>query len=97
MPRFDWQSLPAGATTRLLVAKLNDRLRRLGSVLSGFNRVEGGTFFEGQFLELEELDADPDAPAANRVRLYAKDNGAGKTGLYARFNTGAVQQVAVEP
>jgi hypothetical protein len=47
--------------------------------------------------ELDELSADPAAPAANRVRFYAKDNGAGKTGLYARFNTGAVQQVALEP
>ena len=47
--------------------------------------------------ELTELASDPAAPAANNVRLYAKDNGSGKTGLYARFNTGAVQQIALEP
>lgn len=47
--------------------------------------------------ELRELSNDPAAPSANRVRFYCKDNGAGKTGLYARFNTGAVQQVALQP
>lgn len=46
---------------------------------------------------LSELSADPPAPAANQVVIYAKDNGSGKTGLYARFATGAVQLVALEP
>lgn len=40
---------------------------------------------------------DPNAPAANQCVLYARDNGAGKTQLMARFNTGAIQQVAIEP
>lgn len=95
--RFDWASLPAGATRGTLIAKLNARLRQLRSVLAGFNRVEGGTYLEDQFLELEELAADPDAPAADRVRLYAIDSGAGKTVLKARFNTGAIQTIATEP
>lgn len=51
-------------------------------------QVEGPT--------LEE-SADPAAPAANGVRLYARDNGAGKTQLCARFATGAVQIIATEP
>lgn len=51
----------------------------------------------GVFLELEELSADPAAPAANKVRLYAKDNGAGKTVAYARFATGAIQAMATQP
>lgn len=51
----------------------------------------------GVFLELDELAADPDAPAANKARLYAKDNGAGKTVVYARFATGAIQAVATQP
>lgn len=97
MARFDFRRLPAGHTLPQLIIALNERLRQLVEVLKGFNRVSGGTFLEGQFLELEELSADPDAPAANRVRVYAKDTGAGKTALYARFNTGAVQQIAVEP
>lgn len=39
----------------------------------------------------------PAAPAVNSVRIYAEDNGAGKTRLMARFNTGAAQQIAIEP
>jgi hypothetical protein len=40
--------------------------------------------------------SDPDAPTTGSVRLYARDTG-GKTELAARFPTGAVQQVAIEP
>lgn len=47
--------------------------------------------------EMSERTTAPSAPAANYVRLYAIDNGAGKTQLMARFNTGAVQQVAIQP
>jgi hypothetical protein len=39
----------------------------------------------------------PPARAANRARLFIKDNGAGKTQLCVRFNTGAVQVVATQP
>lgn len=39
----------------------------------------------------------PAAPAANQVTLFARDNGAGKTQLCARFNTGAIQVIATEP
>ncbi len=53
-------------------------------------------YVNGKFT-FTELGADPAAPAANYVILYAKDNGSGKTGLYARFATGAVQQVALQP
>jgi hypothetical protein len=49
------------------------------------------------FLELNELADDPAAPAANKARLYAKDNGSGKTVVYARFATGAIQAVATQP
>lgn len=49
------------------------------------------------FLRLAEQSTDPDVPAVGEVFVYAKDNGAGKTALYARFNTGAVQQVAIQP
>jgi hypothetical protein len=52
---------------------------------------------KGYIQMLEQATADPAAPAANGVRIFAKDNGAGKTQLVARFNTGAVQQLAVEP
>lgn len=41
--------------------------------------------------------ADPSAAPANEAKLYVKDNGAGKTQLAVRFNTGAVQIIATEP
>jgi hypothetical protein len=42
-------------------------------------------------------NADFAAPALNGAVLYAKDNGAGKTQIVARFNTGAVQVMATQP
>jgi hypothetical protein len=47
-------------------------------------------------LELAEMTA-PGAGAANTVRIYALDNGSGKTQLMAIFNTGAAQQLAIQP
>lgn len=49
-----------------------------------------------KYQEWSEMTA-PAAPAANKVRIYAEDNGSGKTRLMARFNTGAAQQIAIEP
>jgi len=40
--------------------------------------------------------SDPTAPSANEAYLYAKDNGAGKTGLYILFPTGTSIQIAVQ-
>lgn len=48
-------------------------------------------------LEMVEQGSSPAAPAANGVRIYAKDNGSGKTVLYARFASGTEQQIAIEP
>jgi hypothetical protein len=48
------------------------------------------------YVELDERTA-PAAPAANKVRIFCRDNGAGKTQLCALFPTGAVQQIAIEP
>ena len=47
------------------------------------------------YMEFNEM-TEPAAPALNKARLYVKDVG-GKTALYVRFNTGAVQQIAIEP
>jgi len=41
--------------------------------------------------------AAPAAPAANGYRIYAEDNGAGKTRLMVLFASGAAQQIAIEP
>ena len=57
----------------------------------------GAAFFiTGGSVELPEM-TDPDAPAANKARLYVRDNGAGKSQLCVRFATGAVQVIATEP
>ena len=64
--------------------------------------LEAGTFTldsidaSGSFIQLTERTA-PAAPAANKVRIYAVDNGAGKTQLMAIFGSGAAQQLAIEP
>lgn len=50
----------------------------------------------GGALQFIEMTA-PAAPATNAVRIFAEDNGSGKTRLMARFATGAVQQLAIEP
>jgi hypothetical protein len=50
----------------------------------------------GACLEFRE-QTPPSAPATNVVRLFAEDNGGGKTRLMARFATGASQQIAIEP
>ena len=56
-------------------------------------RVSGTVMGAIPFVEITA----PDAPAANGVRLYAVDNGAGKTLLVARFGSGAAQTIATEP
>ena len=64
--------------------------------------VNGGAEFSqsdsstGAYLGLIEMTA-PAAPATNGVRIYAQDNGSGKTQLMARFATGAAVQIAIEP
>ena len=50
----------------------------------------------GAALEMAEQTA-PSAPGSNCVRIYAQDNGAGKTQLMALFASGAAQQLAIEP
>ena len=50
----------------------------------------------GQFLESVEMTA-PSAPAANGYRIFAQDNGGGKTQLMVIFGSGLAQQIAIEP
>jgi hypothetical protein len=47
-------------------------------------------------MEFAEMTA-PGAGASNTARLYAVDNGAGKTQLVVIFNTGAAQVLATQP
>jgi hypothetical protein len=50
----------------------------------------------GASIETFEMTA-PAAPPTDGVRIYAEDNGSGKTRLMALFATGAAQQIAIEP
>lgn len=61
-----------------------------------FQVNEAGAMSITSFFEASEI-SDPDAPAANKGRLYFRDNGGGKTQLVVRFPTGAVQVIATEP
>lgn len=56
----------------------------------------GGVVIGANYQQFAEMTA-PAAGAANTVRLFAQDNGAGKTQLMAIFASGAAQQVAIEP
>ena len=48
------------------------------------------------FIRMQEITA-PTAPVTDKLKLYAVDNGSGKTQLAVRFATGAVQVLATEP
>lgn len=48
------------------------------------------------FFQVPEQSVDPGG-VADQARIYAKDNGAGKTQLVVRFGSGAVQVLATEP
>jgi hypothetical protein len=48
------------------------------------------------YLEFGEM-TPPASPAGNKVRLFAKDNGSGKTQICALFPTGAVVELGIEP
>lgn len=72
-----------------------------GAVFAGGNMTTGAalrsTSSSSGYLELTEQASAPAAPSANGVRLYIRDNGSGKTVLFARFASGAEQQLAIEP
>lgn len=69
-----------------------------GTALSGTSTTGVAIEMAGAAAFLEGVEiADPAAPAANKGRLYFKDNGSGKTLLVVRFPTGAVQTIATEP
>ena len=84
---------PSGSTQDPLVVNVNSvvvfNINSLGefAFLNAYSRG---------FIEQPEITA-PSAPGANSVRIYAQDNGAGKTQLMALFSSGAAQQIAIQP
>ena len=68
------------------------RIARSAASVLAINNASTG----GGALQVTEMTA-PAAPATNSIRIYAEDDGAGKTRLMALFATGAAQQLAIEP
>jgi hypothetical protein len=87
--RAGYLALWTGDSAAGLVERM--RISSTGVVSLPANGIVGG------FFELNELTGDPANGAANTARLYAKDNGAGKTQIIARFPTGAAVVIATEP
>jgi len=80
-------------------------IRSLNSVLQVINDAHNtviwslddlGAMTVGSYIEGTEQTA-PAAPAANGYRIFAQDNGAGKTQLMVIFSSGAAQQLAIQP
>jgi len=67
----------------------------LARVAAGVLKVTNSGSGAGALEFLEQTA--PSAATANSVRIFAQDNGAGKTQLMALFATGAAQQIAIEP
>ena len=65
------------------------------------NLVSGGLAVTGSISATDYIagaeQTPPSAPAANGYRIFAQDNGAGKTQLMVIFASGAAQQIAIEP
>lgn len=79
-----------------------DTLRTDDSFIVGGSTILGGTVSLSHtagsgFISFIEQSVAPAAAPANGVRIYAEDNGSGKTRLMAKFNTGAAVQIAIEP
>ena len=67
-----------------------------GISASGYGGYFAGKVYTTKWYELSEISA-PAAPLTNRARLFVRDNGAGKTQLCVRFNTGAIKVLATQP
>lgn len=75
----------------------SDTHRTFVAVDGAWKHIERLDGTAGGAFNFVELAGDPAAPAANEALLYTRDNGAGKTQLVVRFNTGAIQVIATEP
>jgi len=74
-----------------LIEPNSDNRMAFGSATKRWTNIH-----QSGYIETSEMTA-PSAPAADKVRIYAEDNGSGKTRLMALFPTGAAQQIAIEP
>jgi len=88
-----WLYQPASDTKLYLRDITNARM--LATFTPG-SSVQASSMTLNGVMILPEAASDP-AAVANNVVLFAKDNGSGKTVFYARFPTGAIVQIAIEP
>lgn len=79
--KYRWSSVKDGETSA------TQRLELRGDGMADFD-VNPIDMFE---------TSEPDAPTSTGARLFVQDNGAGKTQLMVRFESGASQQIAIEP
>jgi len=90
-------AVPATVTGATYALWVDDGVSRFdGNVGIGTTAPQSRLDLAAGAAELEEMAA-PGAPGVNRGRIYAADNGAGKTCIYAIFNSGAVQTIACQP
>jgi hypothetical protein len=88
-----WRILGTGGALEPIASNQRD----VGTTGSRVRTIYVGSSIENSgYGEFTEMTA-PAAPAANNVRIYAEDNGSGKTRLMALFPTGVAQQIAIEP
>lgn len=104
--RLTWYSGAVGTTADTILVRdaPNTLAQRNATAAQQFNVGPSGNLISligsvaaaAPFLESIEGTA-PTAGAANTYRLFAQDNGGGKTQLMVIFNTGAAQQIAIQP
>lgn len=87
------QNLFTWSSTTNVSGSADTALSRAGVAIIGIRGANASTAGALSFLE----QTAPSAPAANEVLIFAQDNGAGKTQLMARFNSGSAVQIAIEP
>jgi hypothetical protein len=69
---------------------LHTAIAQLRKRVDALERAQAGMVVLGEI-------SDPGNGSADTVRVYARDNGAGKTQVVAVFSSGAVQVLATQP
>lgn len=86
-----WFLQDTGGSGNAILVDTSGNVALGGGVSNGMRLDIAAGAFEGAEM------TDPGAGAANTYRLFAEDNGAGKTRLMVRFSSGAAQQIAIQP
>jgi len=86
-----------GSTNRAGVVGVSENAPGVrGFSRNGYAGKSEGSLRVTDYTDIDEIGV-PGPPRRNMARLFARDDGAGKTQLCVRFNTGAVQVIATEP